>query len=87
MFGLRSTSVNERSLGLGGTQSYIDDKTMTTLITPRIERIKAGGLQLPRFMFTLQFLLCCSIHFYVYAAAFISIPSGRSLRPLKIRVG
>jgi hypothetical protein len=43
MFGVRSWPLNERSLGLSGTRIYIDDKNMTTLMTPRIQRIETGG--------------------------------------------
>jgi hypothetical protein len=54
MFGQRSWPMSEWSLGLNGTQIYIDDKkNVKTLITRRIERIKAGGLHLPRFVVTL----------------------------------
>jgi hypothetical protein len=36
----RSRSVSERLLGVSSIRIYIDDKKVTTLITPRVERIQ-----------------------------------------------
>jgi hypothetical protein len=41
--------VSEWSLGLSGTQIYIDDKNVTTLITLRIKRIQGGRTSVAAF--------------------------------------
>jgi hypothetical protein len=48
MYGTHSRPVSERSLGLSDNGIYIDDENVMTLIIPGTERIRAGGLQLPR---------------------------------------
>jgi hypothetical protein len=49
MYAMRSRPVIERSLGPSGTRIYTDDRNVTTLLTPRIERIaRRVDAQLPR---------------------------------------